>query len=368
VAGCVPTTAAAGGSTAPRSSRGGADEVVDLDGAYVVRSYADGHTHWLEPGLADGYVAEHLRAGIFHVKDHLTSPRFRERMALGGAGSVALTSPHQGFTGPEGHPVELMRTLAGMGLLPAPWAESGGEGEAVFTVATDADVDRVWAGYVADRPDFVKVFLVHSDEHARRRGDAYSPKDRGIDPALVPGIVRRAHDAGLRVSAHAENAYDFHVAVTSGVDEIAHLPFVDARDAESYRPRDDDVARTRGMPVATTLEWLDEGDPDDARYAVTYDTMARLTAAGATLVVGTDLFRQTARVEADRLVRRALLTPTATLRSWSLDTPRACGRPDDEATFLVLGGDPLRDWSSAHDIRLRVQAGVAVVPGDAAFP
>lgn len=36
--------------------------------------------------------------------------------------------------------------------------------------------------------------------------------------------MRRAHQAGLRVSTHIETAADFHHALVAGVDEIAHMP------------------------------------------------------------------------------------------------------------------------------------------------
>jgi hypothetical protein len=348
------------------SSAGAADEVVDLDGGWVVPPYGEGHTHWLEPALTDAYVAEHLRAGVFYVKDHATSPIWRAAMDLGGPASVDYAAAHQGFTAPGGHPFGLYTQLVSMGVLPA-----GGDvdGEAAFAVSSEADVARVWPGFLDAGPDFVKVFLAHAEGGHERHG---------IAPALVPDIVRRAHDAGLRVSAHIETAYDFHVAVTSGVDDVAHLPFVEAADPASYRLADADVAvaGARGMTVATTLQWLDEGERD-VRLDVTRDNVARLRAAGAVLVVGTDLLRATARREADLLARYELLgTPLDLLRAWCVDTPRACfpgrglGALDGgaEASFLVLGSDPLRDFAATADIRLRVKDGVLVEPGDATFP
>jgi hypothetical protein len=39
---------------------------------------------------------------------------------------------------------------------------------------------------------------------------------KGLDPALLPHIVRRAHQDGLRVSNHVETATDFHNALIAG--------------------------------------------------------------------------------------------------------------------------------------------------------
>jgi hypothetical protein len=83
------------------------------------------------------------------------------------------------------------------------------------------------------------------------------------------------------------------------------------------------------------------------------------------VTVGTDLFRKTAAVEADRLLRLGLLDAPALLRSWCVDT---CAGMRGDGDFLVLGGNPLEDWAYAHDVRLRVRGGVVVTPGGATFP
>jgi hypothetical protein len=105
---------------------GAADAVVDLDGGWVVPPYGEAHTHWLEPGLAGTYVAEHLRAGVFYVRDQSMSPRFHAAMRLDAPDTVDLTSPHQGFTGPGGHPAALLAQLAALGVVPAADAGDGG--------------------------------------------------------------------------------------------------------------------------------------------------------------------------------------------------------------------------------------------------
>lgn len=77
---------------------------------------------------------------------------------------------------------------------------------------------------MAFRPDFLKIILVHSEEFARRKDDTTFFRRKGLDPALVPGIVALAQAHALPVSAHVQSAADFRVAVEGGVDQIAHLP------------------------------------------------------------------------------------------------------------------------------------------------
>ena len=318
----------------PRSAvtlGGGSDEVVDLDGGWVVPAFGEAHTHWLEPGLLDTYVAEHQRAGVLYVRDLTGVPGVRERVD-----GVTFAAAHQGFTSPGGHPCALFASLAEMGLVPAEWATTYGDGEALHLVTSTGDVDRVWPGFLATRPDVVKVFLP------------------ALAPEVAAHVVRRAHADGLPAAAHVETADDVHVAVTVGVDELAHLPF-----REPYAIRDADL---RAVTVATTTEWLEE-TPE--AVGVTRENVARLRAAGATVVVGTDLFRTTAVAEADRLHRLGLLDRKDLLRAWCVDTCREMRSPGD---VVVLGGDPLEDWAHVHDVRMVVRGGVPLAPAPLTFP
>lgn len=354
--------------------------VVDLQDRYVVPPYGEGHNHWLEPQLADAYVQTYLRDGIFYVKDQSTPPQVHEQMrpVLDAAPSVDYIAAHQGFTGPNGHPIELVVGLATMGVLPAAWAKTQGQGDAVFSVTSEQDIDRAWPKLMATRPDFVKLFLVHSDEYATRRDNAsLSPKQRGLDPALVPAIVSRAHAARLRVSAHIENAHDFHVAIAAGVDDIAHMPFVDAKNLETYRLAEDDLraAASRRVSIATTLDWMNEAR-DERQIQVARDNLANMRRAGNTIVIGTDQFRKTARAEAELIASRHLMSNLELLQAWAVTTPQAIfpqrkiGRLAQgfEASFLVLSGDPLADPANLQKIVTWVKKGASFTPRDTKFP
>ena len=355
-------------------------EVVDLHGGFVVPPYGEAHNHWLEPKLVDAYVQTYLRDGIFYVKDQSTPPQFHDQMrsAFGGPATVDYMAAHQGFTGPNGHPIEIVVGLAQLGILPAEWAKTQGEGDALFAVSANEDIDRAWPKLMARRPDFVKVFLVHSDEYAARRDNAaLTPKQRGLDPTLVPTIVARAHAERLEVSAHIENAHDFHVAIAAGVDDIAHMPFVGSSNLESYRLADDDLraAAARGVSIATTLDWMTEAT-DDRQIQVARDNIARMKKAGNTIVIGTDQFRKTARAEVELIASRQLMSPLELLQAWSVATPRAIfperriGRLADafEASFLVLEGDPLADAAHLHRIAMWVKQGQRFTPRDTKLP
>src|SRR5205085_7431056 len=133
---------------------------------------------------------------------------------------------------------------------------------------------------------------------------------------------------------------------------------------------------SRHGSIATTLDWASDASPEDPRVAVERDNLARLRAAGVTIVIGTDRFRETAHVEVDLIARLHLMTNLELLRAWSIDTPRSIfparnlARFDDnaEASFLVLSADPLADPAHLHAITLRVKQGHRLVPTTAAMP
>jgi imidazolonepropionase-like amidohydrolase len=201
-------------------------------------------------------------------------------------------------------------------------------------------------------PDFVKVFLLESEEHARRCADPKFFGNRGLDPALVPLIVARAHAAGLHVSAHVSSAADFRIAVDGGVDQIAHVPGQRSNDPSPYLLTDTDGANAAAhyVPVITTVAMRNDSALTDRIvrevYAHNIDALRR---HGVPLLIGSDIMRGTAPTEAAALARSGLFTNAELLRLWSIDTPRAIfpkrkiGGFDDgyEASFLVLRDDPL---------------------------
>jgi imidazolonepropionase-like amidohydrolase len=247
--------------------------------------------------------------------------------------------------------------------------------ELVMLVDTPADVESRWAAFLAGdpKPDLVKVYLFRSEQHARLRADPKSEGNRGIDPALVPVIVRLAHKAGLQVSAHVFTAADFRSAVESGVDQIAHLPGGRGAAAQ-FLITDADArrARQRGVTVVTTVTQHGDDKLTDQLIRDQYThNINLLRRHGVPMLLGSDQFGRTAAVEAAALKRSGLFTNLELLRMWSVTTPRAIfpgrriGRLRDgyEASFLVLDGDPLADFASTGRIVRRVKQGVPIQLG-----
>ena len=358
----------------------GVGPVVDLAGLYVVPPFAEGHNHWLEPAGTEAYNAMYLRDGVFYLKDQGNASVLRARLdaALNRPGTVDFVSANEGWTGPGGHPMQIAMQFLKFGSFPAGWTEKDLDGNVVHEVETSAEIERRWPEFLAGRPDFVKVFLLYSEEFAKRKDDPQYVFQRGIDPSLVGEIARRAHAAGLRLSAHVYTAADFHNAVAGGVDDIAHFPGTgwDSKlGAAAFRISDVDaaLAARRGVTVTTTLSWLEEKESDTAGALKVLDDVIRpnvvaLRRAGVPILIGSDLFRQTPAAEAMLLSKLGLFSNAELLRMWSETTPRAIfpnrriGRLAEgyEASFLVLDADPLTDFSATSKISMRVQQGIVL--------
>lgn len=343
------------------------DSVVDLAGGYVVPPFADAHQHLVDPRI-DSTIRAYLSDGIFYVKDQGNAPIGRRPIQpmLNRPTSFDYISANQGWTSPGGHPVQVIRRGAPPAMLDRM------DPDLVMLADTPADVESRWATFLAGdpKPDFVKVYLFRSEQHARLRADPKFEGNRGIDPALVPVIVRLAHKAGLQVSAHVFTAADFRSAIERGVDQIAHLPGGRGT-ADQFLITDADArrARQRGVTVVTTVTQHGDDTLTDQLIRDQYrHNINLLRRHGVPLLLGSDQFGRTAAVEAAALKRSGLFSNLELLRMWSVTTPRAIfprrriGRLENgyEASFLVLAGDPLADFANTGKIVRRVKQGVQI--------
>jgi hypothetical protein len=158
----------------------------------------------------------------------------------------------------------------------------------------------------------------------------------GLAPALIPVAVAAAHAHGLRVAVHALSDASAAQAAAAGVDVLAHTPVERLSDAT--------VAAWRGRAVISTLAAF--GGSDTA-----VDNLARLRAAGATVLYGTDLGNtRDVGPSADEvaLLRKAGLDDAAITAAMTT-TPIAFWGFDLARSYLVLDGDPRHDiWHLLH--------------------
>ncbi len=343
--------------------------VIDLAGGHVVPAFADAHHHTVlcDPGRITQFIdAGVVYAGILNARVHTRACQGE----LHGPQGVEILSALAGITARDAHPSQI-----GLYFLKADEIN----GEWVHYVDSVEELDTVWPKIAATQPDIIKVFLSYSEDYEQLRFDtSIASWYRGVDPNLIPAIVERAHADNLRVSAHVMSAHDFEVGVMANVDIIAHMPgfapgpafteydehpYLKAllEDPNRYRvtPAMAEEAALRGVSVMTTVSG--GGSPSQA-ISQNFETLRN---AGVTLLIGSDRGEFTSVDEAEYLVANNLMESVEALNSLTMTTPQALFpnrklgdlTVGGEATFVMLGQNPLVDFGAIRDVKRVVKRG-----------
>ena len=256
-----------------------------------------------------------------------------------------------GLTATGGHPIRLREQLLERGQYPGFTKESLRD-HGYYVIDSPADLESKWEAILANRPDFIKAFLLRSEEFEKRRDSTDYFGRKGLDPKILGLIVERAHAANLRVSVHVETGTDFHHAISAGADEIAHLPGYN-REPQTIRPEDAALAAERGVVVITTagLARQQRSDPElyEAIRSAQRANLRLLHELGVRIAIGSDNFVTTSVSEAEYLDELGVFDRPTLLRMLCETTPKSIFPRREigllaegyEATFLALEGDPL---------------------------
>jgi imidazolonepropionase-like amidohydrolase len=351
------------------------DRTLDLAGLWIVPPFADAHNHSIGTGQVEldrAAVHHYLDDGVFYVKMQGNVPindDVKKRIGLNHPDSVDAMLAQESITASGAHPLQLPDIfLFPMVYLPG-FSKERMQQASIGPVDTLEDLDRKWPAFLAQKPDFIKVFLIYSDEYEKRKNNPSYGWVHGLDPRVVARVVEKAHQVHLRVSVHVNTAVDFHNALMLGVDEIAHLPLTGVTPISD---EDAELAARRGVIVDTTCAavptippWFlpTEDRPHVLKIQVT--DLKLLQDHGVKLAIGTDMPPDTSRGEVDYLRGLGVLNDLTLLKMWVETTPqsifpdRKIGSLEDgyEATFLALEGNPLEDWKNTRRIRVRFKQG-----------
>jgi imidazolonepropionase-like amidohydrolase len=377
-------------------------ETIDLAGAYVVPPFGEAHNHNIEGEWnAEAIIARYLKDGVFYVKNpnDVRDLALKIKNKINSQRTIDVAFAHAGLTGSGGHPIALYEDILRRNRYDSvigPLAYGWFENRAYVVINTEQDLHDKWALITDGNPDFVKAYLARSENEQAgaiapgRHGTHHART--GVNPALLPVIVAKAHGARLRVSVHVETAADFRTAVQAGADEIAHLPgwlVESAQDIAQVRLSEEDArlaAKTQVVVVTTTV--AGEAMPGNGNHSpphaddqahthvaaphtqardVQRDNLKLLHRYGVKLAVGSD-HAETSLAEALNLKTLDVFDNVTLLNLWCEATPaaifpgRKIGRFAEgyEASFLALEGDPLRDFEYVRRIRLRVKQGVVL--------
>ena len=360
------------------------DETIDLADGFVIPPFAEAHNHNVGGGLrlnrdfVRQMVQRYLAAGVFYVKipgNLAETAAIMRREFVGRADSVDVAFSNAVLTSRDGHPIGMtIAQFKQAGVAPPSVAEL--EGTGIFTIETETDLLDKWPRILAGKPDFIKTILYHSEDFARRRADPKQFGYNGLNPQLLPRIVKLAHGAGLRVSTHINTAADFAAAVRAGADEINHLPglhFEDGTSEADYliTPEDAKRAARQGIVVVTTAfvaTYFAKDQPLETVQAAQRKNLRLLKQSGVRLAVGSDTYTSTSVEEAMYLKSLGVFDNAELLEMWSVTAAqtifprRRIGhlREGYEASFLVLRGNPLENFERVRDIQLRFKQGVLI--------
>jgi imidazolonepropionase-like amidohydrolase len=352
----------------PPSIRG----TLDLAGGHVIPPLTEAHNHNLGGYEDTAAVRAYLDAGVFYVKILSNLPRLTDpvRHLFNNPRSVDVVFATGPLTASGGHPIRLRERLLSQGVYPGFTRETLKD-HGYFVIDNAADIDAKWPLILAGKPDFIKIVLVYSEEFAKRRDDTAYFGMKGLDPDLVPAIVARARQHGLRLSAHVNTATDFRNAVRAGVDELAHSPGFDAPSLLS--DADVQAAKAAGVTVVTTASLARRRPPEllPRLQEAQRSNLSRLIAAGVPVAIGSDNYDDTSVGEALYLKELGIDNRTL-LRMWTENGARTTFpgrkigalREGYEASFLVLGANPLSDFANVRRIVLAVKEGVVLVAGE----
>jgi hypothetical protein len=352
------------------------DEVVDLDNGFVIPPFGEAHNHNIEKSYnLEAQIQRYLNDGIFYIKIPNSIRRFsleiKDKINL--PESVDVVFGTGGLTATGGHPIKLYEEVLSKSAykgVQKGWLEN----KAYFIIDGEGDLDNKWGAILATRPDFIKTFLLYSEEFDKRRDDPAYYGRKGLDPKLLRLIVDKAHKANLRVVTHIETATDFHNALIAGVDEINHLPGYNiptSQQVSSYAISEQDaqLAARKDVVVVTTtiLSKLREKDP--TRLKLIEENQIRnlhlLRKHGVKIAIGSDSYDLTSLAEATHLHEMEVFDNLTLLKLWCETTPQAIFpsrkighlNQGSEASFLVLTGDPIENFENVKRIKLRVKQG-----------
>ena len=332
------------GSAAELEAPGSATRV-DLTGATAMPAIIDTHTHLNQERDA---LIEDLRA--------------RARYGVSAAMSLGRDTRDLSIREEEISGAARFRS-AGVGITsPEP-----GRSEIPYWVSTEDEARQAVQEQAARKVDIIKIWV-----------DDRNGQYKKLSPELYGAIIDEAHEHGIPVTAHIFALEDAKGLLRAGVDAFAHGvrdTDVDDEVIELFMDRGE-VVLVPNLPnrgVATDMSWLsgslspDElealqaeavDDPDaQATFAIQARNLARLSAEGVTIALGTDGNTPWApHVEMEDMVAagmtRAQVIVAATRNSADLLRLADAGTLEvgKRADFLVLEANPLDDITNTRRI------------------
>ena len=365
------------------------DQTIDLKNGFVVPPFADAHCHHFDGAYnVAEQIAMYLRDGVFYAKvqTDVRSGALAVADKVNKPISVDVSYAHGALTHTYGHGIEIYEGLA-LGFygdmqkyndnIAKIAASRIRNDDAYYIIDTAEDLDKKWPQIIEGKPDFLKIYLLHSEDFAEKQKNI--PNIRlgsiGLDPKLVPTIVQKAHAAGLRVSAHIDTVTDYRIALNGGVDEMAHMPgYYVGLDEQSSKylltDKDAQDAARRGLWIIPAPLFNQTTSEKERKKtdAVLLNNFRLLKKYWVKIAFGSDRYGSTPLDDVFYVANLGVFNNRELLKIWCQNTPqtifpnRKIGflRAGYEASFVVLENNPLADFTAVKNISFRFKQGFVI--------
>ncbi|MEP1096507.1 MAG: hypothetical protein ABJG78_15435 [Cyclobacteriaceae bacterium] len=353
------------------------DSIFDLENNFILPPFSEVHTHALDGiGHYKKKVEKYLNDGVFYVKNPNNIKPWTENLKpeINGPSKLDGSFANGGLTSTGGHPEILYEDRIREQV--APYIDNAPRGwfknKSYFNIDSERDLNDQWPLIMEGKPDFIKLYLANSEDIGNTPPATKYSLRKGLHPSLVPPIVKKAHQAGLRVSAHVETRVDFVTALNAGVDEITHTPgfyLFSKNQLERYRLTKEDakLAARKGVFVVTAL--LSRNLTEDPELMPLVKEMqafnlSLLSKSKVKIAIGGD-HAPSPWAEVLALQELDIFSNQEILKMWCEISPqtifpnRKLGlfKTGYEASFIGLEADPLLDLSSVTKVTRLVKQG-----------
>jgi imidazolonepropionase-like amidohydrolase len=356
------------------------DSVIDLTGKYIVPPFGEAHNHNAEGSDEKRFLAlrdKYLKDGIYYVKNPNSVPKFTAPLKnkINIPESIDIIFSNGSLTATGGHPIEIDKRNQANKI----WTAAEGEGGFYYTIDKPEDFTDKWESLKKTNPDFIKTYLLYSEEFEKRKNDTNYFGWKGLDPSILKMMVKKIQEDGYRVSTHVETATDFHNALVAGVDEINHMPgfrTVEGYGMEVYKISDTDaklaaknktvVVTTMGSMIRNIFNTIDTVPASGEKKEMVIYNFNVLKRNNVLLAIGSDEYRENSRFEIENIARLNIFDNVTLLKMWCETTAktifpkRKIGYLKDgyESSFLVLDGNPIKDFKNTGKINMRIKSGM----------